>query len=157
MASVAIDAVEACASAKPLNVAVNITPTWPKWLSITDETKVMLVMVNVTISASLRLNAPPTLIGWLVTAAGLGNIRLIPYNAVAAAPDINGPHIWRSKPGSTAPRIKPTCVTVAKLDRIAAALRILILSGCRATRWPMAAIVTVLEANPEAMALIAYP
>ncbi|MNG18800.1 hypothetical protein D3C84_1028980 [compost metagenome] len=87
----------------------------------------------------------------------MGNIRHTPYNAVAAAPDIKGPHIWRSKPGSTAPRIRPTCITVAILDRIAAALRTLMLSGCRATRWPMAAIVTVLEANPEAMALMAYP
>ncbi|MNG29105.1 hypothetical protein D3C84_1144750 [compost metagenome] len=43
------------------------------------------------------------------------------------------------------------------MDRIAAALRTLILSGCRATRCPIAAIVTVLEAKPEAMALIAYP
>ncbi|MNR64775.1 hypothetical protein D3C85_1875320 [compost metagenome] len=62
--------------------------------------------------------------------------------------------MWRSRPVSTAPRIRPTWVTVAMLDRIAAALRSFMSSGCRATRWPMAAIVTALEANPEAMALM---
>lgn len=70
-------------------------------------------------------------------------------------PHSNGVNMLCKRAGATATRIRPICVMVARLERTAAALRILTFTGSLMTRCPMVAIVTVLEANPEAMAEIA--